>query len=746
MLRRSTSTRTAAAVLAAGLGLSIVAVAAPAGASTASTGSLKSAGAVTAPAALQMNGDYSAGAEASLLTLEVPSISPALLPQTNVNVADSAAHAESGMDVDGAKAGAQRTGAVASTTGTGLFGTNVLSAPLDLQTTEASAPASEAHSDTLLPLDLSPLLDLPVIHTEALANWVSDTECVAADTPLSKSDQSLADLTLLSVAAGQSVAELDTDAGDGAANTEASTQLISIPGQNDPRAVAAKVETDVSDVNVLNGLAGPGSAIGVHAVQTPHYTVSASGIAGGAKVEGADPAVEVDIAGQPLITLDTANQTKDATITDLVLGDLLDLSNPQLVGDLLDDLGLGALKDTLGTALDQVLAQALSAVQPIVRLSIPVDKETSPDGTHASVAASLLRVEVLLPTAVGATQPLAGLVNQILQALGAKVDSLLTLDVGPVGAEVKAPVGGLTCGEPNNPLRELTKHASAAEVAPGASFEYVISVPNRGECTLHNVTVTDTVSGPSGFSITDTEPDATVAGNKATWNLGDLAPNQTKNLTITVKVPANAKAGQSFDDVVTASGTCDGRTVTKDDRVDDIPVVKTDFSGPCNVQFSNKDASHIQVTPGETFSYYVHAFNSGGEACSNVKVTDKLDSRLSFVSCNKSCVNDPADTVSWSVPSIPGGGSVTLAVVVKVADNAKGTLANSAIITPSNGTGVTVKTTGPVIGADSIPKRPAAATRAPLPKTGSALPAGLGVLLAGGAMALLALRRRAAVV
>jgi uncharacterized repeat protein (TIGR01451 family) len=693
-----------------------------------------------------MNGDYSAGAEASLLTLDVPALAPSLLPQTNVNVADSAAHAESGMDVDGDKAGAQRTGATAGTTGFGTFGTHVLGAPLALQTTQASAPASEAHSDTLLPLDLSPLLDLPVIHTEALANWVSDTECVAADTPLSKSDQSLADLTLLNIADGQSVAALDTDTDDGAANTEASTQLTSIPGQNDPRAVTAKVATDVSSVNVLNGLAGPGSASEVDAVQTPHYTVSATGLPGGAKVEGADPVVNVQIAGQPLITLDSANQTKDATITDLVLGDLLGLTSTGLLTDLVNDLGLPL--DALTVPLDDTLSQALSALQPIVRLSIPVDKETSADGTHASVAAALLRVEVLLPSAVGATGPLADALQTILDALGTDIadQPLLTLDVGPVGAEVKAPVGGLTCGEPNNPLRELTKHASAAEVAPGASFEYVISVPNRGECTLHNVTVTDTVSGPSGFSITDTEPDATVAGGKATWNLGDLAPNQTKNLTITVKVPANAKAGQSFDDVVTASGTCDGRTVTKDDRVDDVPVVKTNFTGPCNVQFSNKDASHIQVTPGETFSYYVHAFNSGGQPCTNVKISDKLDSRLSFVSCNKSCVNDPADTVTWNVPSIPGGGSVTLAVVVKVADNAKGTLANSAIISPANGSPSTVKTTGPVIGADSIPKRPASATRAPLPKTGSALPAGLGVLLAGGAMALLALRRRAAVV
>ena len=86
---------------------------------------------------------------------------------------------------------------------------------------QASAPASEAHNQVLLDLDLSPLLDLPLIRTTAIANWVSDTECVSSDTPLSFSDQALADLTLLGGAAlpgGGSVADLNTDNAEGAAD------------------------------------------------------------------------------------------------------------------------------------------------------------------------------------------------------------------------------------------------------------------------------------------------------------------------------------------------------------------------------------------------------------------------------------------------------------------------------------------------------------------------------------------------
>jgi uncharacterized repeat protein (TIGR01451 family) len=740
MLRRSTSTRTAAAVLAAGLGLALVTVAAPAASAAPDTGSSAASPAVSS--ALKASGPYAAAADASLVTLDVPSLSPAILPKTNVDLARSLAVAQSDNDVDADKPGAQRTGASASTTGFGTFGTHVLGANLDLQTNEASAPASEANENVLLPLDLSPLLDVPVIRTTALANWSSDTECVSADKPLSESDQALADLTLLGVTPDSSVLDLNTNPDDGAVDTKAYTQLTSIPGANDPRAVTAHIETDVTTADLLNNLAPDvDHLLHVEAVNSPAFTVKATGLPGGATVEGDRPTVKVTLAGNTLITLDDTHQTEDALITDLVLGDLIHAD----LNDLLTDLHLEALIPVVAPITDAV-NQVLAAAQPIVRLSIPFEKSTAADGTSASVQGSLLRVEVLLPEAVtGGLAPVRTVVNQILKAIGANIDGpLLSLDLAPYGASVKAPAGGLQCGEPQNPLRELNKHASAAEVAPGSTFEYDITVPNRGPCALTGVTVTDTVSGPSGFEIVDTEPDATVQGNKITWNVGNLAVNQTKSLTITVKVPSTAKNGEDFDDHVTATGNCEGRTVTKDKDVKDIPKVKTDFTGPCNVQFSNKDASHIQVTKGETFAYFVHAFNSGGTDCKNVTVTDTIDGRLTFVSCNKDCTN-AGDKVTWKVPTIPGGGSVVLSVVVKVKDDATGTLANSAIITPENGPPATVSTKGPVIGPDSIPKDPTPASRHPLPKTGGVIPTGLAALLAAGALALLHVRRKASI-
>ena len=737
MHARKRSNRHLVSLLGASLGVVLLASGAPASAST------QGAAAPARVQALNDNGPFSATAQASLLTLDIPSLSPALLPQTNVDLAPSAAQADSDADLDAAQAGGQRSAAIAGTT----FGSNLLGQALDVQTTTASAPASEANEATLIPIDLAPLLDLPIINTSAAANWISDTECVAAGTPLSQANQNLADLTLLEPADGQSVVALDTDAGDGAADSQVATFLASIPGPGDPRAVQARTTTDVSSANVLNGLAGPGSVIQADVVQAPAYVVQASGLPGGASVTGDRPVVNVQIAGEPLITLDDSNPTVDATITDLVLGDLIDvdgagaLSGP---GGLLDDLGLGALNPVVNP-VESGVQDALTELQPIIRLSIPYTETVNPNGTAASVEGAILRVEVLPPAALGAAEPLAEVLNQILGALGANVSQpLLFLELGPVAAAVTAPAGGIDCGG-LNPLRELNKHASAAEVAPGGTFDYNISVPNRGPCALTDVVVTDTITGP-GFEVIGTEPSATVEGGKVTFNVGNLAVNQTVNLRITVRVADDAPDGATFDDAVTATGVCDGRPIQQDDTLNDIPTVRRDFEGPCNVQFSNKDTSHLQVFPGETFSYYVHVFNSGAQACNNIVVTDTLDDRVTFVSCNLGCDND-GQAVTWTLDSLGGGSSTVLSVVVQVNDDASGVLENTALIEPENGDPKRVDSTGPTITDESVlndPLSPRRGPSGPLPATGGMVPFGLATALGAGALTLFALRRRTA--
>ena len=413
-----------------------------------------------APTALDPARPFGAAADSSLLRVDLPSLAgtaAALLPQTNVDLAHSTAAADSDGDVSTAETGAQRTGASAATTGDSAL----LGAPLDLASNEATAPPSEANEDVVLPLDLDPLLSLDLIETSAIANWVSDTECVSATEPLSLADQTLADLSAVGIGGGQSVAAIEVDETDGAADTEVITALPANGQPNDGRNVQASAATRIAGVNVLNGITGPGeSAIDIEVVQNPDYTVVASGQPGGAAVIGEDPVVNVSIGGSPVITVTAGEEPTEVPLLGLVLGDLLD--------------GLDVL---------------LAPLQPVVRLSIPVTKTVAADGTSASVSASLLQIEILPPDSLELLAPVRDLLNTLLGAIGLDITQPLgVIELAPISASVQAPAGGIFCGgDDSNPL-ELQKVNSGPAI-PGSSFDYTIAVGNVGDCTLNPVPV-----------------------------------------------------------------------------------------------------------------------------------------------------------------------------------------------------------------------------------------------------------------
>ena len=180
--------------------------------------------------------------------------------------------------------------------------------------------------------------------------------------------------------------------------------------------------------------------------------------------------------------------------------------------------------------------------------------------------------------------------------------------------------------------------------------------------------------------------------------------NETKTFTVTVDVPDDAAPGTVFADELTATGICDGREVTQ--TVDlPLPRVNDGFEGPCDLSLSNKRASHLEVTPGETFNYFVHVFNRGTGACTGASITDTLDDRLSFVACTDGCTDDGQE-LRWTGQDVPAGGSVTLTVTVQVAEDATGTLGNTTVIDPDGDAGdddpTTVSVEGPRITDRSV--------------------------------------------
>jgi len=584
-----------------------------------------SAGASPSAPAQAPGGAYEGSAAAELVAVEA-----ALAGQPIVDVALP--------DVDATvdSAGDPRSTARAANLSADLLGQLDIGTILS-QVEQAAPPDNpEPAVDTLLAVPENPLLALDVSKASAWARWPGDGVCVAPGAPISEGFAETANLSVLEIPNLGNLVTVDNPAG-GVTRTSSSLATVPVAGQ----AGRGLQATSLSQVTSVILFQGTPAEIRVEVAATPTLTATATGTPGGATADFSAPLVNI--------------VTADPAIPDIPLVNLKPLDQ---LGGLVDQL-----TDGLETALDTVLGEA-----GVVNLDVLVGEETlevdaAADGTSvtASAAAVVINVDVLEAAAGAIGSPV--------------VDARVA--VAPLQASATVPQGGIDCGASGNPLSDLHKDASQADVRPGGQFDYTLTVPNRGPCALTDVVVTERVEGPFTAITADPAPTSAEGGN-LTWNVGDLAVNETRTFTVTVTVDPDAPDGARFQDTLTATGRCDGEEVTNTVTLP-LPRVTDGFSGPCDLSVSNKRASHLEVTPGQTFNYFVHVFNVGSEPCAPVNVVDTLDDRLEFVACTDGCANE-GQRVEWDVDRVDGGSGVTLTVTARVKDDATGTLANRATI------------------------------------------------------------------
>lgn len=97
----------------------------------------------------------------------------------------------------------------------------------------------------------------------------------------------------------------------------------------------------------------------------------------------------------------------------------------------------------------------------------------------------------------------------------------------PVGM-VKAQTAFPSCDQASSAI--LLEKEAPAEVNVGESFKFYLKATNLTSCQLLDVVVTDKL--PTTFEIQGSDPKAVVQGNLAQWQLGTLAPKETKTITV----------------------------------------------------------------------------------------------------------------------------------------------------------------------------------------------------------------------
>jgi hypothetical protein len=188
--------------------------------------------------------------------------------------------------------------------------------------------------------------------------------------------------------------------------------------------------------------------------------------------------------------------------------------------------------------------------------------------------------DVLEQTGINAVVDVQRNVVTQLDGGGIAVDALVVtllneaVEGQPVGQLriAHAEVGPSTCL--GGQIVTVTKDGPAT-VAPGATFDYTITVANTG-CPVDATigTVTDNIKGPAGSSVTGTDPaGATVSGDPAgdginvTWADDGtvLAPGASKVFRVTVSVPAGASG--TYTDTANATLICGGTPFQDDDTI-----------------------------------------------------------------------------------------------------------------------------------------------------------------------------------
>lgn len=199
----------------------------------------------------------------------------------------------------------------------------------------------------------------------------------------------------------------------------------------------------------------------------------------------------------------------------------------------------------------------------------------------------------------------------------------------------------------------LVRKNLPAEVVAGQPFDYEIIVQNLTNGSLDNVVLTDNMS--SNFKLNASNPQADASGAVVKWNLGTLAPRESK----TIKANATATGGvgtiSGCAAVTYANSLCCNIAVVQ-------PALKLVKTQPADANLCDAIPVVLVVT------------NTGSGPARNVKVVDNLPAGLT---------SDGKTNLSFDAGTLAAGQSREFRFTAKAGKN--GAYSNTATATAEGG-------------------------------------------------------------
>jgi uncharacterized repeat protein (TIGR01451 family) len=206
------------------------------------------------------------------------------------------------------------------------------------------------------------------------------------------------------------------------------------------------------------------------------------------------------------------------------------------------------------------------------------------------------------------------------------------------------------------PLLAITK--TGPEMAQiDTDVTYNILVSNTGTAVAREVVVTDTV--PDGLSHSSGQ-------RQLTFNVGDLPPNQSKSIPVTLRATARGKVCNGAVAASSNAGQVNAQACTT--------IVKPGLK----IVKSTKDK---QLLINRTASYDLVVSNTGDVPLTGVVVTDTAAAETTIVVADGATVN--GNTATWTIGDLAAGAEKTLGV--KVVSRTPGKFCDVASVSSAQG-------------------------------------------------------------
>jgi uncharacterized repeat protein (TIGR01451 family) len=205
-----------------------------------------------------------------------------------------------------------------------------------------------------------------------------------------------------------------------------------------------------------------------------------------------------------------------------------------------------------------------------------------------------------------------------------------------------------------NPVLHLLKEANTDVVEPGNLITYTLWYSNSGDAPAVDVHITDTIDANTSFVASD-PPHA--SGNYV-WELGNVWPSDTYQITVTVRVTDSLPNGTLLtnDAIIRGAGN-----ITDADQA----IVNVESAPILSLA---KEASSGVIEAGDPLTYTIWYSNTGNAPATGVVISDTLPTQLHFQSAIPGISGSSGQEQFWDVGTVNVGGPYSITMVVTSED------------------------------------------------------------------------------